>query len=68
MRQDPNAMNTKKHPLGLMPIETHRALRFTEVCGAISRYYNAGMEIPIKWVEEYNELIRSGVTEGLEQC
>ena len=26
-------------------------------CGAISRYYNEGLQIDTKWIEEYNELV-----------
>ena len=48
-------------PIGLKPKEIHERdtaiLRFNEVCGAISRYYNACIKIPIIWLEEYNELI-----------
>lgn len=31
--------------------------RFNDVCGAISRYWDAGFKIPVEWIEEYNELI-----------
>lgn len=27
------------------------------MCGAIARYYNAGLKVNIEWVEEYNELV-----------
>jgi hypothetical protein len=50
-----------KPPLGLMPKRFHdervRAERFNEVCGAIARYYDAGLKINIEWIEEYNELV-----------
>ena len=50
-----------KPPLGLIPKKLHdervKIERFNEVCGAISRYYNAGMKIKIEWIEEYNEYI-----------
>lgn len=48
----------KKPPLGLIPKFIHKERRFIEVCGAISRYYEAGLVIPIEWVEEYNELVK----------
>ena len=52
----------EKPPIGLMPRKIHeenvKAKRFNEVCGAITRYYNTGMEIDIEWIEEYNELIK----------
>lgn len=48
-------------PLGVMPKNiyyknVHRA-RFHELCGAVSRYYNAGFPIKLEWIEEYNELL-----------
>jgi hypothetical protein len=49
--------NLTKPPLGLMPIRIHQENRFDEVCAAITRYYNAGLKIPIEWIVEYNELI-----------
>ena len=52
-----------KPPLGLIPKKFHdkrvKAERFNEVCGAITRYYNAGMKINIEWIQEYNELVES---------
>lgn len=32
--------------------------RFTEVCEAIAKQYEALKPIPVEWVEEYNELIK----------
>ena len=50
-----------KPPLGLIRKEIHyervKAERFNEVCGAIARFYNAGLKIKIEWIEEYNELV-----------
>lgn len=50
-----------KPPLGLMPKVIHerntKIERLNAVCGAIARYYDAGMKIKIEWIEEYNELI-----------
>ena len=50
-------------PLGLIPKKFHdervKIERFNEVCGAIARYYDAGMKINIEWIEEYNELVES---------
>ena len=51
--------NTKKPPIGLMPQFKHRLERLNEVRGAIVRYYDADLKIPIEWIEEYNELIDS---------
>lgn len=46
-----------KPPLGLVPKKFRDQARFIEVCEAISRYWHANMKIPVKWIEEYNELI-----------
>lgn len=50
-------------PLGLIPKKFHeervKVERFNEVCGAIARYYYAGLKINIEWIEEYNELVES---------
>ena len=50
-----------KPPIGLMPRSIYERNRnnerFSEVCGAISRYYAEGLPINIEWVEEYNELL-----------
>lgn len=50
-------MSEKKPPLGLMNEKLHAEQRYLSVCSAISRYYNAGLKIPIEWVEEHNKLI-----------
>ncbi len=49
----------KKPPIGLKPKKIVDEERFLEVCAAISRYYNDEREIPVEWVEEYNQLIKS---------
>lgn len=50
-----------KPPLGLTPKKIHdervKTERFNEVCGAISRYYDAVLKIDIEWIEEYNDLV-----------
>ena len=50
-----------KPPLGVMPKEIHeksvRIDRFNDICRAITQYYEAGLKIDVKWIEEYNELI-----------
>ena len=46
-----------KPPIGLIPKWVKNNERFGEVCGAISRYYNVGLKIPIEWIVEYNELV-----------
>ncbi len=47
----------KKPPIGLIPKSINDQKRYHEVCEAITRYYNASLEIPIEWIEEYNELV-----------
>ena len=46
----------KKPPLGLTPRYITSQHRYEEVCGAIRRYFNASLTIPIEWIEEHNEL------------
>lgn len=48
-----------KPPLGLMPKKVHDQKRFTDVRDAIARYCEAGLEINIEWIIEYNQLIQS---------
>ena len=49
-----------KPPLGIMPKKLHREQRFIALYEAISRYLSVGnIEIPLEWVEEYNELLYS---------
>ena len=47
----------EKPPPGLMPKKIYCEHRLSDVCAAISRYYNAGLKIPIEWIKEYNELL-----------
>ena len=49
----------QRPPIGLEPKFVHDSKRFYDICDAISRYYNAGCKIPVKWIKEYNELIGS---------
>lgn len=44
-------------PLGLKPKYIHDLQRKNEILDAIERYIQANEEIPIKWIEEYNELV-----------
>lgn len=48
----------KKPPLGIIPKSIHQTERFSALCDAISRYWEAGFKIPIKWIEEHNELLQ----------
>ena len=47
-----------KPPVGLRPKYISDAERLEEVRAAIVRYFNAELEIPVEWVEEYNNLIK----------
>jgi len=47
----------KKPPLGLKPRYLVEEERILEISSAILRYVNCNYEIPIEWVEEYNELV-----------
>lgn len=53
--------STTPVPIGVKPKWLHDELvnkeRFEDLCGAISRYYNAGLKINPEWIEEYNELL-----------
>lgn len=48
--------NTKP-PLGVKPRYLHDSLREVNLFQAIKRYLDADIEIPIEWVQEYNELL-----------
>ena len=48
-----------KPPIGLRPKLVSDKERLNEVRGAIVRYYDAELKIPVEWIEEYNELIDS---------
>ena len=45
------------YPLGLAPKLVWQNNRITQIIEAMNRYITAGREIPIRWVEEYNELV-----------
>ena len=49
-------MNNRKIK-DLIPRDIHRQTRHEDVCRVISGYYDAGLKIPIEWVEEYNEFL-----------
>jgi hypothetical protein len=59
MKKDLEIQKDVKPPLGLIPKWIREKERLDEVQEAILRYYNSGLEIPIKWVIEYNELIKA---------
>ena len=47
-----------KPPIGLIPKWVHDMDRLEEVRAAINRYFIAELEIPVEWVEEYNNLTK----------
>jgi hypothetical protein len=53
----PISKKSKRPPLGLIPKAVFMDNRFNDVCGAITRYYKAGLKIPVEWIEEYNGFI-----------
>jgi hypothetical protein len=50
-----------KPPLGLIPRHIYeqatKAERIEAIKQAMARYLEAGQVVPMKWVEEYNELV-----------
>ena len=60
--------NIIKPPLGLTPRWIRDMERFEEIISAMKRYSQAGMPIPIEWIEEVDELYdRTVVFETVEQ-
>lgn len=54
-------------PLGLTPRWIRDMERFEEIISAMKRYSQAGMPIPIEWIEEVDELYdRTVVFETVE--
>lgn len=47
----------EKPSIGLKPKKYHDDERHSEILGAINRYLIANKQIPIEWIEEYNELL-----------
>lgn len=46
-----------KPPLGLTPSFVYKRERINEIIEAMNRYIQAEYPIPVKWIEEYNELV-----------
>lgn len=49
---------SKKPPLGVMGQKVHDEIREGELGAAIIRYVEAEKEVPMEWVDEYNEIIK----------
>ena len=45
-----------KPPLGLKPKRIHELHRAIDIVDAIIRYLESDKQVPIYWIEEYNEL------------
>lgn len=52
---------SERSPLGLKPKYIHDEERLKAVQQAIHRYAIRTLEIPIEWVEEYNELLKNSI-------
>lgn len=57
-----------KPPIGLIPKRIWLTIiyekRFIEIASAINRYVEAGMEIPIEWLNEYYETLLYLISEA----
>ena len=49
---------TNKPPLGLKPFWVHRTERLQDILGAIARYTESNMHIPMEWIEELSSLVQ----------
>lgn len=47
-----------KPPLGIEPRYIHDEKRKEALIGAILRYIDNDMEIPVQWIEEYNDICK----------
>ena len=48
----------KRPPIGIEPKNVWESIRFNNLKEAMSRYLDAGLDLPEKWTEEYNEFIK----------
>lgn len=44
----------------MKPRRLHDEQRLSEVSKAITRYIAASYQIPVEWIEEYNDLVQQG--------
>jgi len=44
-----------KAPIGIISKNIWESIRFQELREAIKRYLDADLQIPIQWIDEYNE-------------
>ena len=52
-------MKKDKPPLGVIPKFIMMLTRLDDIKAAIDRYSKVNKPIPIEWIIEYNELVRS---------
>lgn len=52
-------MENIKPPIGLMPKFLWDSERLADIISAINRYLQAEKEIPLEWINEYNDLIKN---------
>jgi hypothetical protein len=48
----------KKPPIGIVPKNIWKSIRFNNLKEAMIRYLDAGLELPNEWTEEYNQFIK----------
>lgn len=49
-------ISRNKPPIGIEPRWVHSTDRLNDIIAAIYRYIDSGLEIPLDWIEEYNDL------------
>lgn len=54
---EPKQIEYKKPPLGVPPRKIWNLTRLQDIIRAIEDYTEAGLEIDLEWIKEYNELI-----------
>lgn len=50
-------LETEKPPLGLKPKKFFMDARRDDIMATVERYFERYKEIPIEWIEEYNEIV-----------
>lgn len=51
-------MSKVKSPVGLVPENIWLSERLFDIKKAVERYMNENFTIPLKWIEEYNDLVK----------
>jgi hypothetical protein len=46
---------SEKPPIGIMPKSIHDDIRFISLCDTIQRYFYSETQMPVEWIEEWNE-------------